>query len=106
MKRKRSSPARKRPTAASLAALSTAPQVPQRRATSVRDLSAHAPGGVAERVFHGDVGQLSRLATAEGAAAAGKDDAFDLTRLTPLDRLKNGTVLAIDRKQAGAALLS
>ena len=34
MSRKASSPARKRPTAASLAALSTAPQVPPRRATS------------------------------------------------------------------------
>ena len=67
-----------------------------------RDLRAHRPGRMRERLLGRDVGELVARAAAERAAARGQDDAL---RLAELRALEERRVLAVDRDQLAPAPL-
>ena len=63
-----------------------------------RDLRAHAPIRMAQGLFDRDAGQLLGRVAEKGSAAGGQHDPPHLLAAARLQRLKDGAVLAIDRK--------
>ena len=68
-----------------------------------RDLRAHPPGRVGERLLGGDVAELVARASAERAAGGGQDEARDLVGRRAREALVERRVLAVDGKDASAA---
>ena len=68
-----------------------------------RDLRAHAPGRMRERLLGGDVGQLGARAPAERPSRGRQDDAGDGLRIAPLEALVERRVLAVDREELASA---
>ncbi len=80
------------------------PLVRERRGVH-RDLRAHAPGRMCERLLGRDVLELGARAAAERAARAGEDERVDLLRLASLEALEERRVLAVDGQDPPAAPL-
>src|SRR3954451_9354059 len=66
-------------------------------------LSSHRPGWMFERVLDRDVLELGPRAAAERATGCRKDERLHGGRIAPLEALKDGRVLAVDREQEPAA---
>ena len=80
------------------------PLVRERRRVH-RDLRAHAPRRMRERLLGRDVLELGARAAAERAAGAGEDERVDLLRLASLEALEERRVLAVDGQDPAAAPL-
>ena len=70
-----------------------------------RDLRAHAPGRMRERLLGRDVVELVARAPAERAARAGQHERVDLLRGAALEALERRRVLAVDRQQQASSPL-
>src|SRR5207244_7165241 len=80
------------------------PFVRERRGVD-RDLRAHAPGRVRERLPDAHVRELVARAAAERPARRGEHDRVDGLAATPFEALEDGGVLAVERKQEAPAPL-
>jgi hypothetical protein len=69
-----------------------------------RNLLAHVPGRMLERLLGSYIREISALLSAKWAAARGEHDSLDLARRASLHRLVDGAVLAIDGEDAGVLL--
>ena len=75
--------------------------VHQRRRVD-RDLAAHVPRRVGERLLDGDLRQLGSRAPAERAARGGQDELLDGARPFAREQLVQGGVLGVDRQDLRA----
>ena len=78
------------------------PLVRERRRVD-RDLRAHAPGGMGERLLGRHVDELVARPSAERPARARQDESRDLVGGRVPQALVQGRVLAVDRENAAAA---
>ena len=69
-----------------------------------RDLGAHVPNGMGERIVDRDLFQLLKRGITKRAAAGSEHNAGDFFSAAGLQRLENRAMLAVDRKDHGAAL--
>ena len=70
-----------------------------------RDLAAHVPGRVAQRLLDGDALELAPRAAAERAARRGEHQLDDRARRLALDQLVQRRMLGVDRDDARAGRL-
>ena len=63
-----------------------------------RDLGSHVPGRVCKRLGRRDVGELLTAPPTEGAARGGQHERMHGFRITALQALVRGRVLAVDGK--------
>ena len=68
-----------------------------------RDLAAHVPGRVLERLARGDVAEALAGAVAERAARRGEDEPLDLLRTPAVQALVQGAMFAVDGQEARPA---
>ena len=64
------------------------------------DLRAHAPGRVRERLDGAHVGEVGAAPAAERPARGGEHERVHGVRRPPVEELKRGRVLGVDREQA------
>src|SRR5256886_16350109 len=62
-----------------------------------RDLAAHPPGGMLERVGRRNIAEVRRRAPAKWTAGGGENQSLQLARLPPVQALMDSIVLAVDR---------
>ena len=63
------------------------------------DALAHLPGGMIERLLHGNVGEVAARRVEKRTAGGGQPDALDFVAAAAAHALVNGVVLAVDGQQ-------